>query len=126
MEGYREHFFYEYCLTPVETFDGTTVTFHSEDFDHAFFEGDFKGEFSWLRAERIDWIRKVLQDRRAELYPGWDTSRKVHDFNRRVCIVNGDYVVVTEFIAPDEARFVTAYIATRSRVRKLREAPQWR
>lgn len=124
---YRQHFLSEYCLTPLETFDSNTVTFRPEDFGHAFFKGDFvRDRFSWPRAERIDWIAKALRDPAAELSPGWVQSRQSYDYNRRVCFVAGEYVVVIKFVASGQARFVTAYPADGRTPRLLKEAPRWR
>lgn len=119
---YRKHFLSKFCWTPLITFDSVAVTFQREDFGHAFFSN---GCFSWPRAKRIDWIAKALQDPSAWLCPGWDWSICNYNRSRRVCFVNGDYVVVIEFVASDMAFFKTAYPADGRTPRLVMESPRW-
>ncbi|MGH4140720.1 hypothetical protein [Clostridium sp.] len=50
------------------------------------------------RAERIDWIKSVLQDEYAELYEGYDSKSKTCDNSRRVAIITeDDYFVIIRF-----------------------------
>ncbi len=123
---YRRHFCDRYCTSHIETFDKIPVLFEPDDFDHAFYEGDAKELFSRQRAERIDWIDWALDGEFTRPVCGWDSHRWRPDWNRRVSLVDDDYVVVVEFIPSGCLRFVTAYIATPERVRRLRRLPRWR
>src|SRR6266849_4999336 len=93
----RAHFEAVYCQGPILTFDGIEVRFRNSDFDHCFFESSNrdgnKDTFSQPRSQRIDWIRAALEDDQADLYQGWDKNRKRYDPNRRVCVVEQNYVV---------------------------------
>ncbi len=112
---YREHFERTYCAAPITTFDGIDVRFRKRHFDHAFFKSDRNGTktgtFAQDRAERIDWIKAALQDPGSERYVGWDNVRKQEANDRRVTLINGDYVVVIA-LKKAGAEFVTAYVAT--------------
>ena len=112
---YRVHYERVYCRGPIRTFDNIEVRFHKNRFDHCFFEStrrnQKKDKFSTLRAERIDWIKAALQDRNAELYVGWDKTRKRYDNSHRVTLVDRDYVVVIRLTGHGKANFVTAYVA---------------
>jgi hypothetical protein len=119
---YRKHFVDAYCGAPLYTFDSIPVTFQRGQFDHAFFP---EGSFSLARAKRINWICKALQDPSAWLCPGWDWALLNYNRSRRVCFVNGAYVVVIEFVASDEAFFKTAYPANGRTPRKIMESPRW-
>ncbi len=134
--AYRAHFESVYCLGPVATFDGIKVRFRKRDFDHCCFESSQhdkrKDQFSTKRAERLDWIQAALQDPNSERYQGWDKKNKRYDTTRRVTLVMGDYVVVIAMKTPDQADFVTAYVAdtpTRpgrlSTVDQIRKGPKW-
>ena len=84
-------------------------------FDHCFFEStrrdQIKDAFSKRRALRIDWIKVALQDPDAELFEGWDKTRKRYDKSRRVALVAGNYIVVIRFTKNhDIAEFVTAFL----------------
>lgn len=123
---YRRHFIDTYCAVPLQTFDLISVSFQPTDFGHAFFEGKVKEWFSPERAERIDWIGAALQDDAADLYLGWDRNGDSYTTKRRVCVADGDYVVVIEFSEPNAARFVTAFIATDWTLDLLAQSPNWR
>jgi hypothetical protein len=118
---YRAHFIREYCFSPVLTFDAIPVTFLPSNFDHAF----YKYGFSWPRAQRIDWIREVLQDPQADLHVGFDTYTYRYMDDRRVSMVNDSYVVVIALAAPNDAYFVTAYIADGATPWNIRNSPLW-
>ena len=133
---YRDRFERIYCRTPIATFDGIKVRFRKRNFNHAFFESSSKRDrddkFSPLRAERIDWIRTALQDPEAELYVGVDHERKRRDFNRRVAIARGEYVVIVAMTGANTADFVTAFVDTGplpgrnfSSVELIRMGPRW-
>jgi len=133
MEEYKQHFIDNYCNGNclVQTFDGIQVYFYSDMFEHAFFESsDRRGSkdvFSTKRAERIDWIKSVLQDASAELYVGYDNKTKNYDNSRRVAIITEDnYVVIIRFTKGIKAKFVTAYVADSGRTaREIRTSPKW-
>jgi len=123
---YRQHFERVYCRGTIETFDGIQVRFRKTMFDHCFFESvDSKDDtFSSRRAERIDWIKAVLQDASAELREGWDNKKKRPARDRRVTVVVDDYVVVIR-IRGAKADFVTAFVATGRSIEKIRTNPLW-
>lgn len=123
---YRRHFERVYCRGLITTFDGIQVRFRRNMFDHCFFESvNTKDDtFSQQRAERIDWIKAVLQDNNAELREGWDNRRKQSAKDRRVAIVVGNYVVIIR-IRGNKADFVTAFIAGGRSIQKIRTNPVW-
>ncbi len=123
---YRRHFEQVYCRGPIETFDGIQVRFRKGMFDHCFFESvNTKDDtFSPRRAERIDWIKAVLQDANAELREGWDNQKKRPARDRRVALVVNSYVVIIR-IRGSRADFVTAFVATGNSIRKIRTNPLW-
>lgn len=133
IEEYRQHFIVNYCDGDalVQTFDGIQVYFYPDMFEHAFFESsDRRGSkdvLSTKRAERIDWIKSVLQDASAELYEGYDSKNKNYDNSRRVAIITeDDYVVIIRFVKGIKAKFVTAYVAdSGDTARKIRTSPKW-
>lgn len=131
IEEYKGHFVNKYCKESLETFDSFKVKFYEDMFEHAFFESSNrrgnKDIFSSQRAERIDWIENVLQDKDAEIYMGYDSKNKRNDWNRRVTIINEDnYVVVIQIIKDNKAKFVTAYVADSPHTAKsIRQNPKW-
>src|SRR3990170_1828658 len=72
--AYRDHYRRAFVkVSPLLTFDGIKVNFFPEQFNHAFFRDSSrtakdKARFDWQRAERIEWIKEVLADPRAEIY----------------------------------------------------------
>ncbi|MFZ3046782.1 MAG: hypothetical protein WA151_12780, partial [Desulfatirhabdiaceae bacterium] len=94
VQEYRDHYERIYCQGVIVTFDGISVRFRKEVFDHCFYESTqrntIKNLFSSKRAERIDWIKATLQDPNAELYIGWDGKKKRYDRSHRVTLVMGD------------------------------------
>ena len=123
---YRRHFERVYCRGPIITFDGVQVRFRKGMFDHCFFESVQSKDdtFSARRAERIEWIRAVLQDPNAELREGWDNIKKRPAKTRRVAIVVDSYVVIIR-IRGRKADFVTAFVATGRSIAKIRTNPRW-
>lgn len=127
-DEYRDHFERVYCREPFMTFDGIQVRFRKRHFDHCFFESAITKDdtFSPQRAERIDWIKCVLQDSSADLYFGWDNKRKRLAKNRRVAIVARNYVVIVRFLdCPKRAEFVTAFVAGERTLEQIRKGPKW-
>jgi len=131
-EEYRRHFEQMYCRGPIVTFDNIHVYFRKRDFDHCMFESamrtTIKDTFSRYRAERIDWIKQTLINPDAELYVGWDRSKKRYDKSRRVAVVYEDFVVVISIKRKKEslrkAYFITAFLADKS-IKKIRKNPVW-
>ncbi len=121
----------EYCSAPVCTFDGISVAFHSDMFDHAFFESanrlqKDKSILSLNRCEKMLWIKATLQDPDAALRMGWDTGSKTHDATKRVALVKGNYVVVILIFRPGKARFITAFqMDDNENLQKLLSGPIW-
>ena len=128
-QEYRDIFDEVYCKAPITTFDGISVKFYSEMFDHAFFEsankrqGD-KSLFSYNRAEKIMWIKKTLEDSTAILKQGYIKKTKKYTNSRRVAIVKNNYVVVILLYGVKRARFITAYEANDS-INKILNSPDW-
>ncbi len=135
-EEYRRHFEQVYCKGPIKTFDGIAVRFHKNMFDHCFFESSRrdtnKDTFSIKRSERIDWIKKALQDPSSEKYVGWDRKKKRYNKKRRVTIVMGNYVVIIQLTGSRKANFITAYLADTggrkgrpATIDLIRSGPKW-
>ena len=128
---YCLHFSQVYCSGPIMTFDGIAVRFRKNDFIHCCFESskrnEIKDRFSPERAKRIDWIKTALQDPAAELYIGWDCTKKSYDDERRVCVVVGEFVVVIQLLDAKTAKFITAYYAGNGEtIEKIRRSPKWK
>lgn len=130
-EEYKKHFIDEYCKKTIKTFDNIHVKFYEDQFEHAFFESENKKKrdksiFSTERAERMDWIKEVLQSQKSELFIGWDRDKKRYNKNRRISIINEDnYVVIINIIRDKKAKFITAYPASKTNATKIRSAPKW-
>ena len=124
---YRHHFEQVYCQAPIRTFDGLCVRFRKRMFDHCFFESVNSQDdtFSPQRAERIDWIKAVLQDSHAELRVGWDNRKKQPANDRRVAIVVNSYVVIVRLFGNSQAEFVTAFVAGQRTLAQIRSNPIW-
>ena len=130
---YREHYENVYCRKPILTFDGISVWFRKQQFNHVFFKStqrdDNKDTFSNIRAQRIDWIKATLQNPDAELYCGWDKYKKKCDPTSRVNIAYGDYVVIIQFTKRQngtmKCKFKTAYLADES-IGKIKKMPRWK
>lgn len=125
---YREHFKRCYCRRPVYTSDGIRVYFDSHKFEHAFYEGGAKWEFSPVRAQRIDWVGATLAHPNSDLYQGFIKKINQYDPGRRVAVVFEDFVVVVGLsLGKDQklkGKFVTCYQADRS-IGKIRTSPEW-
>ena len=125
---YRTHFENVYCRKPITTFDGIQVRFRKKDFNHCFFESVHSSDdtFSEQRAVRIDWIKTALQDPMGERYLGWNKKKKRYEKNRRVVLVQKNYVVVISLKTKIMADFVTAYVAdSEYTLMKIRSSPKW-
>lgn len=119
-----------YCKGNIKTFDDIRVFFKKEDFAHCFYESEtFRDDtFSKVRAERILWIKETLENPHADLRCGWISKHKNIDCNRRVAVVNGNYVVVISILQKKDgklkAKFITAYVADKS-IHKILQLPKW-
>lgn len=125
---YKTHFENVYCRKPITTFDGIQVRFRKKDFNHCFFESARLRDdtFSKERAVRIDWIKTALQDPMSERYLGWNKKRKRYEKNRRVVLVQKNYVVVISLKTESMADFVTAYVAdSEYTIMKIKSSPKW-
>ena len=128
---YKEHYIERYCLRPVTTFDGYRVTFKWDMFYHAFYKSTqkdrMKDEFDPERAKRMDWIKDVLEDAKADLRVGYDNKKQKILPNSRVAIVVKNYIVVIRITdwSNKRAMFVTAFIATEEGLRKILTSKKW-
>lgn len=129
--AYRAHYLRTYCSGPLRTWDGIEVWFRPHFFSHLFFESSnrdgIKDLFSPLRAERMDWIGATLGDHTALLKQGWIKEQRCYDPNRRVAVVQANYIVVIQ-INPRRTRsnFITAYVAdTPNTLAKILASPTW-
>lgn len=106
-----------YCKAPIKTFDNVLVFFKENNFEHSFFESinrrtKDKSRFSYKRANRIYWIKWVLENPDAELYKGYNHFTKSYDDSRRISVCVDNYTVVIELNKKkDKAKFITAYVA---------------
>ena len=117
IDFYKNIFNDFYCKRPIETFDNIQVFFRENNFEHAFYESrnrrkKDKSKFSYKRANRIYWIKWVLENPNAELYKGYNHKSKTYEDNRRLALCVDNYVVVIEFRENrNKAKFITAYVA---------------
>lgn len=127
---YKKYYVYKYCKSALMTFDGISVKFYEDQFEHAFYESSNKKKrnkdiFSIDRATRIDWIEYVLKNPKAELHLGWDRDKKIYNKDRRVAIISPeDYVVIIRLNNNNTAKFITAYYADNS-ASEIRKMPLW-
>lgn len=130
---YRLHYEEMYCKKPIITNDGIPIFFKSETFIHAFYESSSrdgkKDEFSKERSQRIDWIKKTLENPLSIHYKGWSKKYKSYQNNRRVSIVFHDFVVVVQLFFTKKqtikGKFITAYCADNS-LDKIKKSPKWK
>lgn len=128
-----------YCNAPIVTFDGISVKFYVSNFDHAFYESfnrkaKDKLKFSYKRANRIYWIKWVLESPHAELFIGYNSKTKSYDNTRRVAICVDNYAVIISIDANDtnKAKFITAYIADgvngkgEKAIDLIKKGPKWK
>lgn len=131
IEEYKSYFKLQYCNKEIYTLSGIKVKFYEDQFEHAFFKSENykkrdKSIFAYERAERMDWIKKVLQNEKTELYVGWDRDEKEYNYRRKVCIIMPEnYVIILNMIKENKAKFITAYVASKTNAKKIRSAPKW-
>ena len=127
-----------YCKTPIKTFDGIEVVFYVSNFEHAFYESinrrtKDKARFSYKRANRIYWIKWILQNPDAQLYVGYNSKRKNYDNSRRVAICVDNYAIIIGIDRKNrkKAKFITAYLADgingkgEKAIDLIRKSPKW-
>lgn len=119
----------EYCRKVIYTHDSIRVKFYPDMFDHVFYESNNrkakdKSILSYMRLEKMLWIKDVLMDETALMFQGWNKDKKIYENNRRVSIVKDDYVVVIWIKNKYEAKFITAYEADNSK-EKIMNSPIW-
>ncbi len=130
--AYRQHFIDTYCQGWIATHDGIPVYFRQNKFDHAFYESTnrngVKDAFSWVRAERMNWINATLIDPTAVRYQGWNSKTHSYEPARRVDLLHEDFVVVLALGFRHDgvlrANFVTCFQANNSAA-KIRTSPLW-
>ncbi|WP_145462036.1 hypothetical protein [Staphylococcus haemolyticus] len=121
-EKYRNLFEREYCQKEIITCHNIVVKFYARHFDHAFFSrsnrrSNKKDVFDSNRAQRILWIKQVLQDNNIPIYQGHNSKTKKSDKSRRVSLLTPDgYVVVIRMTGEDKAEFLTAFVINDSAV----------
>ena len=129
---YRQHFIDTYCRGVIETHDGIPVFFQQSKFGHAFYESSnrdgAKDAFSWVRAQRMDWIGATLADPATVRYQGWVAKTRSYDPTRRVDLLYEDFVVVLGLGLNRDgvlrANFITCFQADNS-IGKIRTSPLW-
>lgn len=132
VDEYREHYNRIYCQAIIQTFDEIRVYFSPGRFSHVFFESTSrdgrKDEFSFVRAQRIDWIKATLGNPDAKLFQGWDKKMRCYDASHRVAVVYENFVVVIKMGMKKndtlKGNFVTCYQADNS-IGKIRNSPGW-
>lgn len=130
-DDYKKYFINNYCNANIFTYSGIEVKFYPDQFEHSFFESENhkkrdKSLFSLERAQRMTWIKETLQNPNAELYVGWDREKKKYNEDRRISIITPEnYVVVLNIINDKKAKFITAYLASKTNAKKIRSAPIW-
>ena len=116
MKEYLLHYKANYSKVEVRTWDNIIVRFPGAAFYHLCYEDNdrdgSKDTFSWMRSERLDWIKKALQDDTATLFQGWNNKIKQYlDPTRRVVITYWDYIVVIKLvISTDKAEIITHFV----------------
>jgi hypothetical protein len=112
------------------TFDGIKVSFFPEQFYHAFFRDSSpttkdKACFERARAERMYWIKALLEDASAEVYRRCMPDGKM----MRIALWRHErYAVIIQLRKnrKEAARFITAYVvASASALAKMRGNPRW-
>lgn len=126
---YREHFHKIYCVGPLQTFDDIQVRFRKRDFEHAFFESSSAKSkddtFSLVRSERMEWVKQALIDPGADIRFGYDSTLRSEARDRRVAIVQGNFVVIIRIVDDKRAEFVTCYLADTRTIQKIKKSRKW-
>lgn len=130
VSDYKKHYYRAYCHKPIITHDGIAVRFRKKCFNHSFYESSKKDgnkdAFSYERAKRMDWIGVALMDNQCQMYVGWNSKKKKHTRNRRVTLVDNEYVIVIQFTKNGMAHFITAFVIDNPTVlHKIQRGPRW-
>jgi hypothetical protein len=130
VKDYILHYRANYSKVEVRTWDGVVVKFEGAHFYHLFYEDNDrdgnKDQFSWQRAEHINWIKQALQDFSATHYQGWNNKHKRYDPTRRLVVAEGNYVVVIQLLSDTKAFIVTHFFADNPTLAKIRLSPLWK
>jgi len=129
---YQVYYEEKYCKCPIVTYDGIPIYFPKNKFDHAFYESsDRRGSddiFSDVRAQRMGWIKEILQSPTATLYQGWNKKKKTYDPCGRVAFEYEQFVVVVRLSLKGDGtlkgNFITCYQADNS-LDKIKQSPLW-
>ena len=132
-KDYKQKFIEEYCTNgPITTWDGLTVVFYPEMFEHAFYKRTqkqwraSKAVVDYDRCKRMLWIKEALQDSTIIPRVGYDKATGKNDNTRRVTLVTRNWYVVVIRSDGNKWRFVTAYIIDNQRTYNLLlAAPKW-
>jgi len=129
---YQTYYEENYCKCPIVTYDGIPIYFPKNKFDHAFYESsDRRGSndiFSYVRAQRMNWIKEILQSETATLYQGWNKKTKTYDPCGRVAFEYEQFVIVVRLSLKSDGslkgNFITCYQANNS-LEKIKQSPLW-
>jgi hypothetical protein len=129
---YQVYYEEEYCKCPIVTHDGIPIFFPKHKFSHAFYESsDRRGAndiFSDVRAQRMSWIKEILQSSTAALYQGWNKKKRAYDPCGRVAFEYEQFVVVVRLSLKKDGtlkgNFITCYQADNS-LEKIKQSPLW-
>ena len=127
-DEYREHYRREYRRKEIYTSDGIRVYFGPDQFDHAFYEGSYKSQFSKERAARIDWIGATLANPETCQFFGWDKNTGSEMFDRRVELYKGFVVVLRLKMDKRQhlkADFITCFPMSMKTHRKIKGSLPW-
>ncbi len=130
-QAYKNYFCNKYCAPGciIRSFDGITVKFFDYQFKHAFFKSTNRRNpqkdcFDMRRAQRIDWIKYVIENSNMENYKRIMPNRK----SRRIMLDSSTkYAVIIQIENNKQfARFITAYLVDSSAaLAKMRSNPAW-
>ncbi len=130
---YKQYFVDNYChKSPLVTFDGLSVMFYPDMFEHAFYR---RTKAAWKapkdrldndRCTRLPWIKPILEDETIELKQGYDKARHIYDNKSRVAFLPSQNYLVVIRNAGTSWRFVTAYIVdNQETANKILASPIW-
>lgn len=131
-EEYKKFYEDNYCKAPIVTHDNIRIFFPKDKFSHAFFEASNrdgnKNIFSEKRSQRMNWIKKTLENQDAKLFQGWDKNTSQYIPDRRVTFVYQNFVVVVALSLNKKGslkgNFITCYQADNS-ISSIKKSPEW-
>ena len=133
-QAYKDYYIENFCnKCPIYTFDKIPVMFYPEKFEHSFYKRSKaswnapKSSFDYLRAERMEWIRDILQNPLITPKKGYDKAKGSYDNKRRVAFLDKEnYLVVIEIDKKGKGIFITAYLVDNEyAAEKIRKSPNW-